>query len=175
MRRMRLLMVIGLLVMLPALASAADTAITTKGLALIDMAGKKAPLDTLVTKGPVVLSFWATWCGPCRLEMPQLQKIYEELGPKGIQFCAVSLDRGMSSTALGQYLQRGKLTLPVYRDETGTLAKAFGVTAIPSIFVFAKGGTLYHQTKGYRPGDEVLLKKKLEGLLPADAKSKSTK
>jgi thiol-disulfide isomerase/thioredoxin len=168
MRHIRSVVLAMLLVLLPALALGADA--STKGLVLIDLGGKKVPLDTLLAKGPVVLNFWATWCGPCRLEMPQLQKIYQELAPKGVQFCAVSLDRGMSKTALEQFLQRGSVTIPVYRDETGTLAKAFKVTAIPATMVFAKGGSIYYQTKGFRPGDEVLLKKKIEGLLPAASK-----
>jgi thiol-disulfide isomerase/thioredoxin len=167
MKHIRSVILVILLVLLPALASGADP--STKGLALVDLGGKKVPLDTLLAKGPVVLDFWATWCGPCRVEMPHLQKIYQELAPKGVQFCAVSLDRGMSKTALVQFLQRGSLTLPVYRDETGTLAKAFKVAAIPTTIVFSKGGGIYYQTKGFRPGDEVLLKKKIESLLtPAE-------
>jgi thiol-disulfide isomerase/thioredoxin len=170
MRHIRSAMLVTLLVLLPALALGADA--STKGLVLVELGGKKVPLDTLLAKGPVVLNFWATWCGPCRVEMPHLQKIYQELAPKGVQFCAVSLDRGVTKTALEQFLQRGSLTLPVYRDEAGTLAKAFKVVAIPTTMVFSKGGGIYYQTKGFRPGDEVLLKKKIEGLLIAGDKPK---
>ena len=170
MRQIRSLTLGALLVLLPALALGADA--STKGLVLVELGGKKVPLDTLLAKGPVVLNFWATWCGPCRVEMPHLQKIYQELAPKGVQFCAVSLDRGMTKTALEKFLERANLTLPVYRDEAGTLAKAFKVAAIPTTIVFSKGGGIYFQTKGFRPGDEVLFKKKIEGLLTARAAPK---
>jgi thiol-disulfide isomerase/thioredoxin len=160
---MRLAGLVLLAALLPAALPGADAPVT--GLSLVDLDGKKVALDSLVAGGPVVLNFWATWCGPCRREMPELQKIYADLGPKGIQFCAVSLDRGMSKAALEQFLKKGGVTLPIYRDETGTLAKAFKVTAIPSTVVFAKGGAVSWQTKGYRPGDEILLRKKIEAVI----------
>jgi thioredoxin-like negative regulator of GroEL len=84
----------------------------------------------------------------------------------------VSLDRGLSKSALEQFLKKAGVTLPIYRDETGTVAKAFKVTAIPATMVFAKGGQVQYQTKGYRPGDEILLKKKIEAVIVAPKESR---
>jgi thiol-disulfide isomerase/thioredoxin len=147
----------------PAIASGADTAsFAGQGLALTGLDGKKIPLDTLLAMGPVVINFWATWCGPCRIEMPQLQKVFQEMEGKGVYFAAVSLDRGMKREVLENFLKGRGIVVPVYRDESGDLARRFGVTAIPSTFVLAPGGEVAYHTKGYHPGDEILLRKKIE-------------
>ena len=163
--RMRVAGLVLLAALVPAGLLGADG--PTTGLSLVDLDGRKVALDSLVAGGPVVLNFWATWCGPCRREMPELEKIYRDFSAKGVQFCAVSLDRNISRTALEQFLKKGGVTLPIYRDGTGVLAKAFKVTAIPATMVFAKGGAVHYQTKGFKPGDEILLRKKIEALIVA--------
>ena len=159
-------------VILPGLVAAASAG-TSQGPVLTDLDGKKTPLNSLLAKGPVVLNFWATWCGPCRAEMPQLQKVYQELDAKGVRFAAISLDRGLSKDALVQFLKGRGIVMPVYRDEDAALAKKFGVVAIPTTFVLARSGEVFYSTKGYRPGDEVMLRKKIEELIALEAKPKS--
>ncbi len=127
--------------------------------------GKKIDLDGVNAKAPVVLNFWATWCGPCRLELPHLQKIYEEYSAKGIVFMAVSLDNPKQRQKVGEYLKNNGITMPVYIDTKGELAKRFKISAIPATFILAKGGSVFYQTRGYRPGDEILLRKKIDSLL----------
>jgi thiol-disulfide isomerase/thioredoxin len=167
---------VGLLVMLvvgvPALAMAGT--FSSLNLVLVDLGGKRVPLDTLLARGPVVLNFWATWCGPCRAEMPQLQKVYQATAPKGMTFCAVSIDQKMAKGAMEQFLKKAGFVVPVYRDETGALAKVFKVVAIPTTIVLTKTGDIHYQTKGYRPGDEILLKKKIEELLASSVDPTAT-
>ena len=168
MKRICLVTGIACLILVPVLALAASFA--SQGLVLVDLNGKKVPLDTLMARGPVVLNFWATWCGPCRLEMPQFQKIYQVLHPKGVQFGAISLDRKLSKDVLEQFLKKGGVTVPVYRDEDGTLARKFSILAIPTTVVLKRDGEVFYLTKGYRPGDEVLLRKKIEELVAGGEK-----
>jgi thiol-disulfide isomerase/thioredoxin len=153
----------------PATPAAANFA--KQGLVLTDLAGKQIGLDSLLAKGPVVINFWATWCGPCRIEMPYLSKVYSELGPKGVGFAAVSLDRGMSREVLEKFVKGRGFTLPLYRDDNGTLARKFGVAAIPTTFLLKPSGDVVHVGKGFRPGDEVMLRKKIEEVSAAVAAS----
>ena len=154
------------------IALAADSpSLAGRGLALTGLDGKRVPLDTLLASGPVVINFWATWCGPCRVELPQLQKVYQEMEGKGVTFAAVSLDRGMKRDVLENFLKGRSIALPVYRDESGSLAKVFGVSAIPATFVLAADGKVAFQSRGYRPGDEVLLRKKIEEALASAGKA----
>lgn len=124
-------------------------------------------MDSLLARGPVVLNFWATWCGPCRAEMPNLEKIFKEVGPKGVSFAAISLDRRVTKEAMVAFLKSKSFTVPVYRDDDAVLARIFKVSAIPATFVLKPTGEVFYQTKGYRPGDEILLKKKVEELVAA--------
>jgi thiol-disulfide isomerase/thioredoxin len=137
----------------------------TQGLVLTGLDGRSVPVDSLLADGPLVVNFWATWCKPCKLEMPHLEKVYEELGPKGVHFAAISLDSKRSEKRLAQYVETNGVTLPVYWDPDGKLARLFKVAAIPTTVVLDQDGNVQFRTRGYRPGDEVLLKKKVEGLV----------
>lgn len=172
----KLLAVLIALLAVPVLAPGAEgTSFAGQGLSLTDLSGRKTSLDTLLAKGPVVINFWATWCGPCRAEMPQLQKVYQEMGPKGVFFAAVSLDQGMKREVLENFLKGRSIVLPVYKDDKGVLAKRFGVTAIPATFVLKPSGELAHVTRGYHPGDEILLRKKLEEIVASAGKAAGKK
>ena len=141
-----------------------------QGVVLTDCVGKKVALDSLLAGGPVVINFWATWCGPCRIEMPLLEKVYQELGPKGVAFAAISLDRRMSKDAMEAFLKSRGFNVPVYRDEDAGVAKRFNILAIPTTIVLKPDGEVFYLAKGYRPGDEILLRKKVEELVAAAAK-----
>jgi thiol-disulfide isomerase/thioredoxin len=136
-----------------------------KGLILRDMDGNRTYVDSLLVTGPVILNFWATWCRPCRIEMPHLEKIAKELSTKDVHFAAISLDNRRNKSRVEQYIEKNKMALPVYRDPEGTLARRFKVMAIPTTILLDQSGEIHYSAKGYRPGDEVVLKKKIEALM----------
>jgi thiol-disulfide isomerase/thioredoxin len=150
-------------------AGPAPASFANQGLVLTDLDGHVTPLDSMLAKGPLVINFWATWCGPCRIEMPYLSKVYQELGPKGVGFAAVSLDRGISKEVLDKFAKGRGFTVPLYRDDQGVLARKFGVAAIPTTVVLKPGGEVAHASRGFRPGDEILLRKKIEEVVAAVA------
>ena len=61
-----------------------------EGLALPDLDGKQVELVTLLGKGPVILDFWATWCKPCLIAIPELQQLYEDLAPRGLRVVGIN-------------------------------------------------------------------------------------
>jgi thiol-disulfide isomerase/thioredoxin len=136
-----------------------------EGLVLRDMEGNPVYVDSLLVAGPVVINFWATWCRPCLVEMPRLEEICGEMASKGIHCAAVSLDTRRMRSRLEEYIDRFEVSLPVYSDPEATLAKRFKVTAIPTTIVLDQNAEVYHRSRGYRPGDEILLKKKIESLV----------
>lgn len=150
------------LVVLPFLALAH---LTLAGTRIQSLDGKTIDLESVAAKSPVVLNFWATWCGPCRLELPHLQKVYEEYSTKGIVFVAVSLDNPRNKQMISDFLTKNKVSLPVYIDPTGEVAKKFKITAIPTTFLLGKGGEVIYQVRGYRPGDEIVLRKQIDNIL----------
>ena len=148
-----------LLVLVIGMPAAGDSII------LRDMDGKRVYVDSLLTRGPVVLNFWATWCKPCMIEMPHLEKLYEKLSPKGVQFAAISVDSRSRKKYVEQFIANRSMKVPVYRDPEGTIAHKFKVIGIPTTVLLDQDGEISYSTRGYRPGDEVILRKKIEGLI----------
>jgi thiol-disulfide isomerase/thioredoxin len=140
-----------------------------EGVMLTDLDGGKVAIDSLLDRGPLVINFWATWCSPCRTEMPHLEKIYREFAPKGVQFAAVSVDRQVHIAGVRAFLEKQGMTVPAYIDADTRLAKGFNVRAIPTTIIILADGSLYHRNKGYRPGDEIILRKHLQSLVESEA------
>jgi thiol-disulfide isomerase/thioredoxin len=164
--RIVLLLVLGSLV---AIAAPAAEPEVFSGIVLTDMGGVEVPVDSLLERGPVVINFWATWCKPCRIEMPHLEEIYLELSPERVHFAAISLDQPRFRSRVETFVRAQQVKMPVYVDPDGRLARRFGVVAIPTTVVLDRSGTVVHRTRGYRRGDEIILKKKIEGLLKQSA------
>ena len=78
---------------------------------------------------PVLITFWASWCGPCRLELPELQKMHEEFGERGFVLITVNVDD--SSMAAKRFLEVTRLEIPVYRVARADLL-TLGVRNIPT-------------------------------------------
>ena len=107
-------------------------------------------------KGKVVfLNFWATWCGPCRNEMPDIQKLYEEYSAQGEDAEVVIL--GIAGPGIGQegsaeeiagFMEENGYTYPVLMDESGEMFTQYGISAFPTTFMIDKDGNVY----GYVPG-----------------------
>ncbi|HOJ92620.1 MAG TPA: TlpA disulfide reductase family protein [Dictyoglomaceae bacterium] len=102
---------------------------------LPDLNGKKYTLSDF--KGNVILlNFWATWCPPCRYEIPILEKIYNKYKNKGFKVIAVSLDS--DSNSLSNFLKSNKVSFLVLSDKKGELGYKYQVVAIPTSFLIDK-------------------------------------
>ena len=123
-------------------------------LELTDQYGNVHRLDDY--KGRVVfLNFWATWCGPCRNEMPDIQKLYEEYAARGDEAEVVIL--GVAGPGIGQegsaediaaFMEENGYTYPVLMDESSEMFMQYGISAFPTTFMIDKDGNVY----GYVPG-----------------------
>jgi len=103
------------------------------------------------TKGKVViLDFWATWCPPCRMEIPHFQELHEEYADKGLVILGVSLDQGGAS-AVKPFLEDHGVTYPVVMGNRQVANAYGGVRGIPTTFVIDRGGRIVEKFVGYRP------------------------
>jgi peroxiredoxin len=99
------------------------------------------PISLSDLKGsPVLLNFWATWCGPCRGEMPYLQQIYEEWQVMGLILLAINI--GESSSEVDKFMQSQGFTFPVLLDSNGAIAAQYGIKYIPTTFFIDSDGTI---------------------------------
>lgn len=105
-----------------------------------DLKGKELSLEKY--RGQVVLlDFWATWCGPCIAELPNVQKTYQKYKDKKFQIIGISLDRSL--TALDTFLKGNDLPWVHYWDDEGTISSQYRVTAIPSMFLIDGKGVIH--------------------------------
>jgi len=142
--------------------------IATAALALpalaADPTGGRAPQFTLAArsganislaqyKGQVVMiNFWASWCGPCRQEMPLLENIYKKYGKMGFTLIGVNVEP--DTKAAENWLKQTPVSFPVLFDTDSKVSKLYNVSGMPStVFIDRKGNfRVLHQ--GYKPGDE---------------------
>jgi thiol-disulfide isomerase/thioredoxin len=142
---------------LPATASA-DSAAPALGSAkpapdftLPAVGGKSLSLSQY--KGQVVMiNFWATWCGPCRQEMPLLDAMYRKY--KGMGFTLIGVNVEPDSAAAEKFLKGLPVSFPVAFDADSKVSKLYNVQGMPSTVIVDRKGNARVLHKGYRPGDE---------------------
>lgn len=88
----------------------------------------------------VMLNFWATWCVPCRSEMPSMQALYEELGPEGLEIIAVNQLEGRD--LVSSFMQEYGLSFPAPMDESGRISYQWAVRSIPTTYIVLPGGRI---------------------------------
>lgn len=124
--------------------------------------GSKAPGFTAVTldspaqeksfsayRGQVVLlNVWATWCGPCRVEMPSMEALHQALGPKGLKIVAVSVDEAGFEQQIRDFVQQYRLTFDILYDPAGDIRKTYQTTGYPETFIIGKDGLIRRKLIG---------------------------
>ena len=113
---------------------------------LNDLSGKPVQLSSL--KGKVVLlNFWATWCPPCREEIPSMVRLNQAMQGKPFQMLAVSIDEG-GKDAVEAFFRKGGVSLPALLDSDGKVARRYGTTGVPETFVIDAKGVIVEKVIG---------------------------
>lgn len=125
-------------------------------------------LSEQTARGVVMLDFWATWCGPCIMELPVLMKVADEFRDRGVSFYAVNImeDRATVNKCLEDYGWK----LNVVMDPEGKHATAYGVDPIPHLVIIGKGGVIRQVHIGMAPDFENTLRKELNEAIAAEPK-----
>ncbi len=130
---------------------------------LKDVSGKQVSLSSFKGK-VVVLNFWATWCPPCREEIPSLDELYKRFRNKGLVVLAVSLDPSASS--VGNFLQRHPVGFPMLFDEKRNVTKSlYKVFSLPTTFLIDKKGNIAQKYFGEQDFTGPEMTKQIESLL----------
>ncbi|MQA92185.1 MAG: redoxin domain-containing protein [Gemmatimonas sp.] len=128
--------------------------------AATDLDGNPVQLADL--EGEVVLlNIWATWCAPCREEMPSMQRLHKKMGLEGVHIVAVSIDtpvgsRDRAGNPGGDIEDFGKefsLTFPIWRDPTGEIQRTYRATGVPESFVIDRNGVIVKKVVGQTEWD----------------------
>jgi len=127
-----------------------------------DLEGKKIEFKDFQGK-VIFLNLWATWCGPCRSEMPAIQKLYGSIDKDKVAFVMLSLDKDTQLEKVKAFVSSRSFTFPVFMP-SGYLADQLQVPSIPTTFVITKDGIIDLKEVGMKNYNTTKFKKYLEGL-----------
>lgn len=136
-----------------------------KRLELPDLDGESVSLASYLERGPVILDFWATWCKPCLQAMPELQQLYEDLSPRGLQVVGINEDGPRNASKVKPYLKTHGYSFPVLLDLNREAQRQLQALALPTTLVLDRQGVVLHSSFGYRPGEYDKLRALLEPYL----------
>ena len=94
----------------------------------------------------VILNFWATWCPPCRAEMPSMETLYKKFKNDGLEILAVDL--GEDKSTVQKFIQNNGYTFPVLLDTNGKAGDDYGISAIPTTFILDRSGMIIARVTG---------------------------
>ncbi len=139
-------------------------------LSLPDLTGE---YQSLPAGEVTLLHFWATWCAPCRAEVPSLVKLYEEMQGKGLKILAASTDQNINDVR--QFVRQYHMRFPVVLDSDMAVANRYGVTGFPETYIIDRQGVIQAHIIGPAPWQDKGLRQRLQALLdqPAPATPKT--
>jgi peroxiredoxin len=142
---------------------------------LQDLDGDWVTLSEEIGEDVVYVTFWATWCVPCRREMPHLQKLYEEFGEDGFKIIGVNTDPPATKSKIKPFVKRYRITYPTVLDPDNIVLDKYNPTReLPYAVLIDRKGDVRQIFPGYRTGDEKLLEEKVIELLGEDGGSVGT-
>jgi thiol-disulfide isomerase/thioredoxin len=130
---------------------------------LSDLQGKMIGLGNLRGK-VVLLNFWATWCGPCKREIPSLERLYQKRRDKGFVILAVNAERTSTST-VSSFADKYGMSFPVLLNPQADVANSYWIRAIPTSFLLDKKGVIRWKIVGGREWDNSDVLERVDQLL----------
>lgn len=129
---------------------------------LKDMDGKAFNTAELGFDGPVIISFWATWCSPCKRELNTIHELYTDWQDEtGVNLVAVSVDDSKTVNSVAMYANGKSWDYLVLLDPNGDFKRAMGVNNVPHTFLLDTEGNIVYSRNNYAPGDEDALYEEL--------------
>lgn len=143
-------------------AQALDAGSKMPEIGLTDLSGKPVTVASLAGK-VVVVDFWATWCAPCKEELPVLEKLYKKYGSKGLVVVGVSVDKDASN--IKGFLKKLNVTFPIVHDANHQVSGRYQPPRMPSSYIVDRKGIVRFVHGGFRADDAPVFEKQILQLL----------
>ena len=144
------------------LANAATISGPAADFTLKSLNGKNLKLSEM--RGNVVLvNFWASWCGPCRLEMPLLNDLHNKYAPLGFTVIGVNVEEKTENAR--SFIKNYPVDFPILLDSQNKVSKLYNVVAMPTTVVVDRDGNMRFLHQGYKSGDEVAYRNMVKKLI----------
>jgi peroxiredoxin len=157
---------IGVLVALVAGTAATVAAVETGGRApeLGERSLGGQPIRMADLRGKVVIvDFWASWCEPCREEMPVLERLHRRYRERGLVVVGVSVDRTERNARA--FLRRTRVSFPIIHDASHRIANRYSPPKMPSSYIIDRRGIIRHIHEGFQPSDAQRIEREVRALL----------
>lgn len=133
---------------------------------LKDLDGEWFTLSEHLGENVVYVTFWATWCVPCRREMPHLEKLYKDFGDRGLTIVGINTDPPGTTSKIKPYIKRYQISYPTLLDPTNNVLDKYNPTReLPYAVLIDREGNVVQVFPGYRTGDENILREKVVAML----------
>jgi len=130
--------------------SLVENALQAPQFSLANLDGKNVSLKDFANK-VIVVDFWATWCAPCREEIPHLNKLYENYRGKGLVVVGISMDTE-EAEVVKQFAKEFRMEYPVVMADENVQQDFGGVLGLPTTFIIDRKGNIVKKYTGYQPG-----------------------
>ncbi len=136
--------------------------------AAVDLDGRAVTSAELLG-APYILNIWATWCAPCRHEMPELQELHDAYSDRGFQVVGVSVDDRGAADQIRSFIEEIGITFPIYHDPSWEIMDSYLLLGLPGSFLIDAEGRIARKWTGpFRPMEEDV-RDDVRALLPADS------
>lgn len=132
---------------------------------LPNLEGDDVSLSEMLKKGPVMISFWATWCSPCKEEMEKMNGIYNKYKEQGFQYIAINQDSPKSLSKVKSFIEGQRYDFPVVLDTDKKVFEAYNGQGIPYSIIIDSNQNVTAVHVGYVTGDDKKIEKEIQDIL----------
>ncbi len=137
---------------------------------LPDLDGNYVTLSEIVGDGPVYINFWATWCGPCKKEIPHLIELYHEYQDRGFKVLAISTDNARTAGKVRAFVKDRGMDFTILLDSSKEVfGRKYKGRGIPYGFLIDNDGNIVYSARGFMPGLDKIIEEKMMPYLQSDS------
>jgi len=143
---------------------------------LPDLEGNNVTLSKIIGNGPIYINFWATWCSPCKKEIPELIKLHKKYADRGLKILGISVDDSRTQGKVKSFVKDRNMNFTILLDSSSeVLKRKYKCIGIPYGFLLDNEGNIIHSIRGFMPGLEEILTSKMKPYLIEPEKKKPAK